>query len=131
MSAISIHGDSWRGIQNDEWQIHMPSWDDVDNAIRRLDAKRYTILTIQGPEEQHLAIGGGAGRYVVYATFDNYQFWNLLGDSADGGMVLLNAGGQEGDYPTVQVVGLQQARSAARSFFVDLKLEPSLQWEKQ
>lgn len=131
MSALAIHGDSWRGVLNDEWRVDDPSWDDVSKAIGRLDAKTFTMVTIQGPGEQHLAVGGGAGRYVVYATFDNCDFWNLLVATADDGTVLLNAGGQEGDYPACQIVDLHQAETAAQAFFVGLQLDPSLRWEKQ
>jgi hypothetical protein len=131
MSALAIHGDRWRGVLNDEWHVDDPSWDGVSQAIQRLDAKTFTIVTIQGPGEQHLAVGGGAGRYVVYATFDNCDFWNLLTGTSDDGTVLLNAGGQEGDYPACQIVDLDQTQKAARAFFVGLQLEPSLRWEKQ
>jgi hypothetical protein len=131
MSGLVIRGDSWRGVLNDGWQVDNPSWDDVKKAIQRLDAKTYTIVTIQGPGEQHLAVGGGAGRYVVYATFDNFAFWNLLNAAVGDGMALLNAGGQEGDYPVGQIVDLTQAQTAARAFFIGLQLEPSLRWEKQ
>lgn len=131
MKAVSIQGDSWRGVLNDEWSLESPDWDAVSMAIERLDAKKYTIVTIQGPGEQHLAVGGGAGRYIVYATFDNWEFWNLLGQRVDGDKIILNAGGQEGDYPARQIVDLAQAQAAARAFFVGLQLDPSLRWEKQ
>ena len=49
----------------------------------------------------------------------------------DDGTVMLNAGGQEGDYPAGQIVNLDQVQTAARAFFVGLQLEPSLQWERQ
>lgn len=131
MSALAIHGDSWRGVLNDEWHVDAPSCDEVSKAIERLDAKAFTMVTIQGPGEQHLAVGGGAGRYVVYATFDNCDFWNLLAATVDDRTVLLNAGGQEGDYPACQIVDLDQAQRAARAFFEGLQLEPSLRWQKQ
>jgi hypothetical protein len=38
---------------------------------KRLDARSYTMLTIRWEGEKHMIIGGGAGCYVVYATFDN------------------------------------------------------------
>lgn len=84
------------------------------------------MLTIQGPGEQHLAVGGGSGRYVVYATFDNCDFLNLLAATVDDGSVLLNAGGQEGDYSARQIVDLTQAEKAARAFFAGLRLDPRL-----
>jgi len=133
MSALAIHGDKWRGVLSDDWRVEHPSWDQLNEAIQRMDAKVYTLVTIQGPGEQHLAIGGGAGRYVVYATFDNYEFWKLLDATAvrTDSPVILNAGGQEGDYPAREIVDLIQAQTAARSFFARRELDPTLSWEKQ
>lgn len=131
MSALAICGDSWRGVLNDEWHIDDPSWDDVLKAIRRLDATTFTMVTIERPGEQLLAGGGGAGQYVVYATYDNVEFWNLLSSTVDERTVLLNAGGQEGDYPARQIVDLLAAETAARAFFVEGQLESALAWEKQ
>lgn len=131
MSARSIHGDSWHGALNDGWHFDHPSWDDVENAIVRLDAKTYTLVTIQGVGEQHMGIGGGAGHYVVYATFDGNDFWNLLNSETKDGLVLLNAGGQEGEYSRKQVLDLQSVLIAARAFFSDSRLDSGLQWERQ
>lgn len=131
MSALAIHGDRWRGVLNDEWHIDNPTWDEVSRAIQRLDAKTFTMVTIQGPDGQHLAVGGGAGQYVVYATFDNCDFWNLLAERIQEGMVVLNAGGQEGEYPACQIVDLGQAQAAAHAFLGQLQLAPTLRWEKQ
>ncbi|HEY4243555.1 MAG TPA: Imm1 family immunity protein [Kofleriaceae bacterium] len=131
MRALAIHGDRWHGVLNDCWRVDSPSWDDVDAAIGRLDGKSYTIVTLQGPGEQHLTVGGGDGQYVVYGTFDNNEFWNLLNPKDEGGTALLNAGGQEGDYPARQIVDRENARAAARTFLEKLQLEPSLRWENQ
>lgn len=131
MSAVVMQGDSWRGVLNDEWHVDDPSWDDVSRAIQRLDAKTFTMVTIQRPGEQHLSVGGGGGQYVVYATFDNGDFWNLVSRTVDDGTVLLNAGGQDGEYPARQIVDLHQAQTAARAFFENTQLEPSLCWQKQ
>jgi hypothetical protein len=130
LRAFAIHGDCWSGVLSDDWNVEDPSWDDVSKAIQRLDAKTFTMVTIEGPWEQHLAVGGGAGRHVVYATFDNYEFWSLLGHESMDGTVLLTAGGQEGDFPARRIVDLDQARIAARAFFIGLQLEPSLRWAK-
>lgn len=89
----ALHGDGWRGVLSDDWHVEAPFWNDVKQAIERLDAKTFTIVTIQGPGEQHLAVGGGVGRYVVYATFDNCEFWNLVAATESDSTVLLNVGG--------------------------------------
>ena len=126
-----IHGDRWQGVLNHEWRIDRASPVDLESVLDRLDARTHTIITIQGEGEQHLTIGGGAGQYVVYATFDNDQFWNLLRSQPASGTILLNAGGQEGDYPAEQVVTKEQARAAGLVFLHAGRLDPSQQWQKQ
>lgn len=131
MSAVTIRGDIWRGLLKDEWHVDSPSCEELFSAIRRLDGKAHTMVVIEGQGAQHLAIGGGAGRYVVYATFDNWDYWNLLNATARDGSACVNIGGQEGEYPARQIVDLQQAETAARWFWERVELEPNLQWEKQ
>lgn len=131
MSKCRIHGDCWDGIDNTEWHVLSASAEDLDQALDRLDARTYTMLTIAGDGEQHLAIGGGGGRYVVYATFDNERFWNLLRSEPVDGVELVTAGGQEGEYPAMQVVTLSQARAAGRVFLDAGKLDPDQEWGEQ
>ena len=47
------------------------------------------------------------------------------------GVVLLNAGGQEGDYPAKQIVSLDQALAAGREFFDKRRLDPAQTWDRQ
>ena len=130
-SMRRIRGDRWDGVLNHEWDVDRASVEDFDRALDRLDARIYTMLTIEGSGEQHLTIGGGAGRYVVYATFGNEEFWNLLCGKSATGTILLNAGGQEGDFPATQVVSKEQAGAAGRVFLDACQLDPTQQWEKQ
>lgn len=128
-----LEGDRWEGVLCHDWQVDDPSAADFEDALRRLDATQFTIVTIAGVGEEHLAIGGGAGRYVVYATFDNHEFWNLVrSDSPSAnGTVLLSAGGQEGVYPAAQVVGFAEARAAGLAYLRSGTLDPGQRWEKQ
>lgn len=126
-----IHGDRWQGVLNHEWRIDRASPSDLEHALDQLDGRIHTMLSIQGEGEHHLAIGGGAGQYVVYATFDNEQFWNLQRSQPASGTILLNAGGQEGDYPAEQVVTKEQARAAALTFLDVGQLDPTQRWLKQ
>jgi Immunity protein Imm1 len=129
--GFSLHGDCWEGVHNREWHIDPASIEDVLRALARLDARKYTMLTIRRSGEQHFVIGGGAGRYVVYATFDNEEFWNLSTGGAEAGVVMINAGGQEGDFPARHVVDPQRAAAAAKAFCLRGALEPAESWEKQ
>jgi len=131
LTSCTIHGDRWDGVLNHEWHTDNPSEAELEHALLRLDAKQYTMVTIAADQDKHLTIGGGAGRYVVYAAFDNEDFWNLVCPEPAGGTVLLNAGGQEGDFPAAQIVTLEQARAAALVFLNSRQLDPGQQWEKQ
>lgn len=131
MNVRRIRGDCWDGVLNHEWHIDAPTVDEFEHALQRLDARCFTMLTIQGDGVLHMTIGGGAGRYVVYATFDNEEFWNLLCREPAKGIILLNAGGQEGDFPATHVVSIEQACAAGRVFLDACKLDPAQQWERQ
>jgi hypothetical protein len=131
VNVRKIHGDCWNGVLNEEWAIDQASSADFDHALERLDACTYTMLVIEGDDEQYLIIGGGSSQYVVCATFDNEESWNLLSAEAMPGTVLLNVGGQEGDYPAVQVVNMEQARTAGRVFLDTLQLDSTQKWKKQ
>jgi hypothetical protein len=78
-----------------------------------------------------MGIGGGGGRYVVYLTYDNDEFWNLVGSGPADAVVVLKAGGQEGEYAGNQIVDLNQARAAGLVFLRDLGRDPAQRWERQ
>ena len=127
-----VVADRWSGLLCDESEIHAPTVDDLVRVIEELDAKTQTLVSLYGKEGAYLSIGGGAGQYVAYASTSDEQLWNLLSDSDDrNGIVLLNAGGQEGDFPARQVVDKLRALQAARVFFETGKLDSALRWEKQ
>ncbi|MBC7701784.1 Imm1 family immunity protein [Aquabacterium sp.] len=124
--------DSWTGIFCDENETSMPTAEDIERAVQKLDAKTRTIVSLYGVDGAYLTIGGGAGQYIVYASASDEQLWNLVVDVDENqsGFVLLNAGGQEGDFPVRQVVAKAHAIQAARTFFRAGELDSSLNWEK-
>lgn len=130
-SQHAIHGDRWDGLENEEWRIENPSRADLEQALLRLDGRVFTMVIVAGLGEKHLSVGGGDGRYVVYATFDNLDFWNLLRPKALEEVVLVNCGGQEGEFPAKQVVSIDQAKAAGITFLELGELDPSQLWEKQ
>lgn len=67
---------------------------------------------------------------MVYVTFDNEVFWNLLQPEQAEGTNTLNAGGQEGDYPASHVVSRERARQAGVTILQISELDPALEWEK-
>jgi|SRR3990172_1301245 len=129
-TTCRIVGDRLSGTSTSQWSIDAPTRGDLDRVLDQLDAETYTMITLHAGEGHHLAIGGGRGRYVVYVTFDNQRFWTLVRRSPASGTVLLNAGGQEGDFPAEHVVDWDQARAAAYEFLETGQLDPNQRWRE-
>lgn len=110
-----------------------PTCQDIEAAIRRLDGDSCSMLVLGiGDPVPHMGIGGGEdGKYIVYATPDNWVFYNLINPKAPPGKSFLVAGGQRGDYANKQCVGLAEVLSAAKTYAESGRLESSLVWEKQ
>lgn len=123
----------WRAGREDE-VIERPSWSDIEKAIERLDGVDYNDLYLDRPDDATwLAIGGGAGRYFVMLTSaaqtDAESWLVACRDGEHGGTELLVVGGQPGNYPARQVVGIESAFLAARDYFATGEPSPALDWE--
>jgi len=122
-------------------------WDDADRGeveevlsdqaqlrdrIGSLDGDTRTLVTVYG-EDAHLAVGGDSSTgLVVYATFDNEVFHQLVTGTGGGDReVMVVAGGQPGRYPAKSVVPLRDAVTAAGTFADDGRLDDRLTWVKQ
>jgi hypothetical protein len=72
-------------LTTDTKTIKKPTWVDVEREVGALDARTQTLVVLAPPPpkgapegDHHLAIGGGGeGRFIVYTTEDNLDFWNL------------------------------------------------------
>ena len=101
MYISSICCDDWVGLSSEHKTVENPTWADVEAPIRALDGARRTVVALEGEGEKHLCVGGGSlGRYCIYATFDNERFFTLAFGDQPETAVMLNVGGQEGDYPS-------------------------------
>jgi hypothetical protein len=124
--------DRWVGNRDQGTTVERPSWPAIQERIARLDAREHTIVTLAGDDgEAHLTIGGGGGRYVVYAMRDNMSFDNLVDTARGPALERVVAGGQEGEYPARQVVSLEKAVEAAREYAETGGLSSALQWEEE
>jgi hypothetical protein len=111
----------WKGVHKDETEIRLPSWPEVEAAIRALDNYNLNDVYLQPHEtnsETYLAIGGGGGGYIATGSVDNERFPTLVDPQRPSEpKVLLVVGGQEGDYPANWIIDLPTALRAARSFY--------------
>ncbi len=99
-------------------EILSSDWLDIETAIRRLDGDSCSlvVLGIGEPPVPHMAIGGGHGRYIVYATSDNITFYKAVDPNAAGGKCDLVAGGQRGSHDLRLCIGLDEALRAAKAY---------------
>ena len=102
----------------------------VIEELRELDGHRRTLVTLETDGETHMAIGGGANKYLVYVTFDNENFSYLINPTKSGDAETLVVGGQEGIYPGKWCVDLTIALKAAKSFVELGSIEKSVIWER-
>lgn len=112
-------------------EIIYPSWTQIEAAIRRLDADQCSlvILGIGDPPVPHMAIGGGDGKYIVYATVDNMVFYKAINTKAANGKCSVVAGGQRGTYDLRSCIGLNEALHAAKIYAETGNLDPNVRWE--
>jgi hypothetical protein len=129
VSNLSI--EKWVGNKNQGDFIEKPNWSQIEAAIRQLNGKNQTLVTLAADDETYTTIGGGsAGKYVVSVTFDNLDFYNLVDLSKPEATEKLVIGGQEGLYSAKMSVDLLRCLLAARTFSESGKLDSLLSWEK-
>ena len=129
MSDLSI--EQWVDSTNESQFIENPDWSQIEAAIRELNGKSKTLVTLGVDDETYMTIGGGeAGKYVVSVTFDNINFHNLVDLSKSDGTEKLVVGGQEGIYPAKMCVDLLRCLLAARTFAESGKLDELLCWQE-
>jgi hypothetical protein len=127
-------------LTTDTETIKNATWADVEREIAALDARTQTLVMLAPPPPKgapegnhHLAVGGGSdGRFIVYATEDNLNFWNLTDPerSEAKATVRMNIGGQEGEYREAQFVSRDLALRAARRYVEDGQRAADLAWTK-
>ncbi|MBD0346759.1 MAG: hypothetical protein ICV63_18420 [Coleofasciculus sp. Co-bin14] len=129
VSDLSV--EKWVGNRNEGDLIQNPDWSQIEAAIRELDGKSKTLVTLGADDETYMAIGGGElGKYVVSVTFDNISFHNLVDLSKPDETEKLAVGGQEGIYPSKICVDLLPCLVAARTFAESGKLDTLLAWQE-
>ncbi len=104
-------------------------WSDIELAIRSLDGQTKTLVTLETEGETHMSIGGGQGKYVVYATFDNETFYSLIDPSKSDQNESIVIGGQKGLYSTKSCVDLEIVLQSAKKFAESGKMLNSAVWE--
>jgi hypothetical protein len=130
MFVVEMTTEKWIGNQNKGDSIENPNWHQIEKAIRELDGESQTLVTLGINEDSYISIGGGANKYIVTVTFDNFDFYILLDSPKSEQIEALIVGGQKGNYPANQCVDLLRCLLAARTFTESGKLDDLLTWQE-
>jgi hypothetical protein len=111
----------WSDTSRNDEVVSDPAWPRIESAIRQLDNETWNdiyLRPIGEPVETYLAVGGGAGCYVVTGSEAGERFPTLENpNGSESELVPLCVGGQVGEYPSRYVVDLEAALAAARRFY--------------
>ena len=105
---------------------HHPAWEDVEQAVRRLDGARFTQVNLADSEDAGLVISGGCGgRYACERMQHDDNYLLLDPTLEDDPPVRIT---DDDEYPGSWTVDLEMALKAARVFFETAQLDPSMRW---
>ncbi|GAA6616327.1 hypothetical protein [Scytonema sp. NUACC26] len=131
MFVLDMSVEKWVGNKNEGELIENPSWNHIETAIRELNGKSKTLVTLGADGETYMSIGGGESeKYIITVTFDNLSFYSLVDSSKPNITEKLVVGGQEGIYLAKMCVDLLRCLLASRTFTELGKLDPLLSWEE-
>jgi hypothetical protein len=122
--------EDWNNNQSQYFIKQASLWSEIELAIKNLDGQTKTLVTLETDGETHMSIGGGQGKYVVYATFDNEIFYSLIDPSKSDQHESIVVGGQKGLYPAKSCVDLETVLPSAQKFAELGEMLRSAVWEK-
>jgi Immunity protein Imm1 len=122
--------EDWNKNQNRCLTKQSSFWSEIESAIKSLDGQTKTLVTLETDGEAHMSIGGGQGKYVVYATFDNEIFYSLIDPSKSDQHESIVVGGQKGLYPAKSCVDLETVLPSAQKFAEFGEMLKSAVWEQ-
>jgi hypothetical protein len=124
----------WDGCARSDTEIQAPDWPSVEKAIRELNNQNRNdvyLIPNSHDRETYLAVGGGAGRYLVTGSVQSERFPTLIHPKKPPTpKELLVVGGQEGDYPGNWIVDLEMALQAARVFYESGNFGDGMNWQE-
>lgn len=78
MFVLDMTTEIWVGNKNEDVFVENPSWSQIEAAIRDLNGESKTLVTLGVDEDTYMSIRGGAKKYIITVTFDNYNFYILI-----------------------------------------------------
>jgi len=110
--------------------VEAASWQQCSEAIRLLNGRNITEVTISNPDEDAYAMisGGENGMYVVSVTLDGESFYSPFNDKHPLKTIYLVCGGQRGDFDLRNIVNIEDAIQIAKTFYHMVALDASIKW---
>lgn len=128
---MKLEFDDRVGSHNRASAVDQPRWEQVAEAIARLDGSRHTEVVLSSADA-YLTVGGGPDRFLVFIYTADETSLVAEADVASGrDEEKLVVGGQVGRFPASQLVGAEAALKAARSFFEGRGPSHDLRWVRQ
>jgi hypothetical protein len=121
--------DFWESIINDERVDPCPSWENIDGAITRLDAKVYTLVALDDHKGSSLFIGGGPAGIVVAWSKGDQHLIARRGDRSEKVMIVV--GGQAGEYKQRNIIAVDEAKDIAKAFSNGFDVRNLGTWDHQ
>ncbi len=111
--------------------LQHPSWNDVIEAVERLDGNAHDGVVLNAANGSYLGIvGGHDGRFVVAGRrLDGKPFILRVGQTV-GMWIAVTVGGQDNEYGDNEVVAMDTALVVARTFFESGKCDDRYQWSE-
>jgi hypothetical protein len=129
---LKLGGDNWMGSRCQEWEVLNPERTTIQNAIRCIDGRTRTEVTVSYSDPfQCLAIGGGPDLFVVTGERADESVVTLKNRAAGGREVELVCGGQRASFRLTDVVDLETALDAMESFINGFPGGLGPEWEVQ
>jgi hypothetical protein len=117
------------GYRRVEESMETPSWAAVQQYIERLDGQQCTEMSLDGPHEYHMTIGGGPDRFFVSVIGNDLGPYTLLGPDPSDQPQKMILGGIETDVPRRFHATREQTLQAAEYFFYHGQIDPNLNWQ--
>lgn len=129
---VEMIGDNWSGSRSGEWRVADPDTASVHAAIRALDGKVKTSVTLAFDDPyRQLTVAGGPDQVVVSGELADESIIDLTNPeaAADAAPVELVCGGNRATFNATQVVGIDQAIEAVDDFLADFPNGLNGKWQ--
>lgn len=118
MFVESIEAMFWTGDEHDSQITKAASWDDVVEAVRKMNGDTFDGVMLNGIDSSYMGIVGGKdGQYVVAGVDRQDKRFILTVGESKHQWIAINVGRQENEYAGNEVVPLETVLVVAHTFF--------------